>query len=139
VLGERLGMVSAISRSARLVLAESMLELNDLHGAYDALDGLYRQPLPLAEALELTALQLEYLCRIGQWQMMMEGADRKAALAELMPSAKSARTQALLALAARRLGLAPWEQWLRRRVELLSDPADLLARRPILAELWSVA
>ena len=137
LLGERLGIVLAISRSARLVLAESMLELNDLHGAYEALDGLYRQPLPLAEALELAALQLDYLSRIGQWQAMMEGADRKATLAELMPSARSARSQALLALAAKKLGLGQWEQWLRRRVLLLSDRAELLAKRPVLAELWT--
>ena len=139
LLAERLGILSGVARSARLVLAECVLELGDLHGAYEALDGLYGQQLPLAEALELTALQLDYLSRTGQWGPMMEAADRKAALAELMPASRAARTQALLALAARKLGVAPWEQWLRRRVELLADRADLLAQRPLLAELWDGA
>jgi hypothetical protein len=139
LLGERLGILSGAGRSARLVLAESMLELGDLHGAYEALDGLYREELALAEAMELTSLQLDYLSRMGQWQQMMAAADRKAALAELMPAAKAARAQALLALAARKLGLGEWEHWLRRRVELLADGAELRAQRPLLAELWDGA
>jgi hypothetical protein len=139
LLAERLGILSSIGRSARLVLAEALLELDDLHGVHLALDGLYRQPLALGEALELTVLQLDYLSRIGQWQPMMEASRGKVELAELMPPAKSARAQALLALAARKLGLAEWEHWLRKRVELLTDRAELLAQRPLLADLWDGA
>jgi hypothetical protein len=57
-------------------------------------------------------------------------------LAELMPSTIAARTQALLALAARRAGRPDLSEWLRRRAELLADPAKLCAERPALRELW---
>lgn len=139
LLAQRLGPLWSAGRSARLVLAESMLELGDVHGAYEALDGLYGQDLPLAEALELTALQADYLSSTGQWRHLMQDAGRKAALAELMPGPRSAQTQALLALAARKLGLGEWERWLRRRVELLAEREELVSRRPVLAELWDGA
>ena len=57
-------------------------------------------------------------------------------LAELMPQPAGARSQALLALAAKRTGRPDWEGWLRRRVELLADVQELCVRRPILWELW---
>ena len=43
-----------------------------------------------------------------------------------LPGPRSARVQAMLALAAKRTGNSGWEQWLRRRAELLTDAADLV-------------
>ena len=67
---------------------------------------------------------------------MMEGLRHKVDMAELMPPERSALVQAQLALAAKKLDNAPWENLLRRRAELLADVRDLVARRPMLAELW---
>jgi hypothetical protein len=66
----------------------------------------------------------------------VQGIGTKVELAELMPAGKSAQTQALLALAAKRAGRADWANWLRRRVELLADVRALTQDRPILSELW---
>jgi hypothetical protein len=44
--------------------------------------------------------------------------------------------QALLALASHKLNRPDWAGWLKRRVELLMDPAPLVERRPILRELF---
>jgi hypothetical protein len=97
---------------------------------------LYTQRLSLGEALSLMLVQLDYESRSGAWNDMMRGVSTKASLAELMPTTKSARAQALLALAAKKTGRVDWESWLRRRVELLVDPQELYLRRPILKELW---
>jgi len=136
ILQQRLGSLAGMARSVRLILADSYLELGDLRGAYDALSALYRQTLPLGEALELTAVQTEYLARIGAWTELVKGLRQKVELAELMPSSRSARVQAMLALAARKTGLSQWEQWLKRRAQLLTDTGELVASRPMLAELF---
>jgi hypothetical protein len=136
LLGERLGSLAGLTRSAKLMLADALLEVGDVRGAYEVLQGLYQQRLSLSEALELTAVQTDYLARVGAWQRMLEGLRRKVDLSELMPAERSARVQAQLALAARRSGHGDWENFLRRRAELLADVNDLVARRPMLAELW---
>ena len=136
LLGQRLGAVQGLSTPSRLLLADAMLELNDLPGAYEAISGLYAQRLSLAEVLNLLRVQLDYESRTGAWRQMMAGVMSKVQLAELMPSASAARTQALLALAGRKSGRPDWCDWLRRRAELLADPAKLAAERPVLAELW---
>jgi hypothetical protein len=136
LLTHRLGPLSGIARSTRLMLADSLLESNDVRGAYEALAGLYMERLSLAEALELQAVQLDYLWRVEAWDAMLFGLKQKVELSELMPNRRSARTAAMLALAARRAGRADLEAWLRRRAELLGDVGELVASRPVLAELW---
>jgi tetratricopeptide (TPR) repeat protein len=81
LLHERLGVLSGISRSAHLILADSLLQQGDLHGAYESLAALYRQRLTLSEALELTAVQTDYLARISAWESIMDGVAKKAELA----------------------------------------------------------
>lgn len=137
LLGERLGALSGLSKSTRLVLADSMLELGDVRGAHLSLASLYIERLTLGEALELTAIQTEYLVRIGAWQDLAAGMRQKLELAELMPSGRSALLHALLALAARKTGKTQWEQHLCRRAELLADVSELVAIRPVLGELWT--
>ena len=136
LLRERLGPLAGLSRSARLILADALLEIGDLRGAHQALMSLYQQRLGLSEALELTAVQTDYLARIGAWPQLTEGLRRKLELAELMPPERSARVQAQLALAAKKTGHEAGESFLRRRAELLADVRDLVVRRPMLAELW---
>jgi hypothetical protein len=131
------GGPDGLGRSTRLILADSLLEINDLRGAGDCIAQLYNHRLSLGEALSLLLVQLEYESRVGAWPNMMRGAMTKVSLAELMPTPKSARAQALLALAAKRTGRDDWCSWLRRRVELLlGEPTELLEKRPILKELW---
>ena len=138
VLSHRLGTAAApLARPVRLLLADAMLEMDDVRGAYDALGGLYGQRLSLAEVLKLLAAQLDYESRVGAWGRMTHEVMTKVQLAELMPAPAAARTQALLALAARHTGREDFCDWLRARAALLVDPATLVAQRPLLAELWS--
>lgn len=136
VLGHRGAASSPFAKPARLLLADAMLELDDVRGAYDALAGLYGRRLSLVEVVRLLTAQLDYESRVGAWGRMMHEAMTKVQLAELMPAPAAARTQALLAVAAKRVGRTDFCDWLRARAELLADPPTIVARRPLLAELW---
>jgi hypothetical protein len=137
------------------MLAESLLELGDTRAAGEAIAGLYSQRLSLVEGMKLLRVQLDYLARVGAWDQIVPAvpmtpggappgpADAawaalvtRVQLAELMPPPDAARTQAYLALAALKVGRADWSDWLRRRVELLTDVDKLAADRPVLWELW---
>ena len=130
------GGAAGIGKPARLMLADSLLEMGDVRGAGDAIGDLFRQRLSLAEVLKLLVVQLDHQSRLGAWAEMTGGLTAKVQLAELMPAASSARAQALLALAAKRTGRADWSDWLRRRAELLADVQRLATERPVLWELW---
>jgi hypothetical protein len=136
LLGQRLGPLDHLSKTSRLILADDLLELNDTSGAYEAIARLYGYRLTLGEALRLLWVEQDYLWRIGAWDRMFSGIATKLQLAELLPTQQSARTQALLALAAKKVNRMDWSAWLRRRVELLSDLQSLIGQRPVLRELW---
>ena len=127
---------AGLGRSTRLILADSLLELDDVTGVGECLSRLYDQRLALGEALSLLLLQLDYESRLGAWGHMMSGVMTKVSLAELMNTHRAARAQALLALAAKRSGRDDWAGWLTRRVELLVEPSELVTSRPLLRELW---
>ena len=136
LLRQRLGINRGLMTPSRLILAESLLELDDLPGSYMAVRDLYSQQLSLEEVLNVLSLQTDYEAKIGAWDKLFSGAATKVQLAELMPSAPAARVQALLALAAMKSGRPDWADWLRRRCELLTDVNVLTTARPMLLELW---
>ena len=139
LLRQRLGSLTGLERQSRLILADSLLEMGDLNGSYQAISGLYEHRLTLAEALSLLHVQLDYQWRVNAWDQMLAGLKNKVEMAELMNTANGARSQALLALAAKRTGREDLAAWLRRRVELLVDVNGLTAARPVLKELWPAA
>jgi hypothetical protein len=136
ILTEAPAAATGLDRSSRLILAQSLLELGDLPGVYENLAALYAQRLTLREALNLLVVQIEYLARIGAWDQMTRELRTRTELAELLPTAPSARVQGLLALAARKTGQSQWSDWLRNRADLLVDAQKLRTAQPILGELW---
>jgi hypothetical protein len=136
LLGQRLGTLQPISRPTLLLLADSLLEMNDLRGTYDAISALHHERLSLIERLNLLAIQVDYSARIGAWASMLDHVMDKVQLAELMPPPISARTQGFLALAAKKMGRQDMADWLRARAELLTDAPRLATERPELGELW---
>jgi hypothetical protein len=136
ILSYRATAAAPMSRSVRLLMADSTLELDDVHGAYEAMSGLYGQKLSLPQVLDLLAAQLDYESRIGAWERVMNQPRAQVQLAELMPTLPAARTQALLALGARQIGRHDFAEWLLGRIELLIDPAKLVTERPLLGQLW---
>ena len=138
LLRQRLVGMPAVARTTRLMLADSLLELGDLPGAHHALLSMYAQKLTLTEAMNLLVVQLDYEGRIGAWSSMLQNIGHKIQMAELMPSTSSARSQAMLSLAASKLGNIDLAVWLRRRAELLADINELTTHRPILKEVWQM-
>ncbi len=135
LLRQRLGSLESLAHSSRLMLADSLLEQDDLNGAYEQIIGLYHQRLNLTESLNLLLIQLDYETRIEAWGMMMRGIWSKVQLAELMPSGSAAQLQAMLSIAAEKTGRRDWADWLRQRAHLLADIDELVARRPRLKDL----
>jgi hypothetical protein len=138
LIRQRLGPLAPLARASRLTLADSLLEMGDPAGAHEAVVPLYQERLTLGEALQLLSVNLDYQARVGDWRQMATRIETKTQMAELMPAAQAARAQALLALAAKRIGRDDWASWLRRRVELLADVQELCVRRPMLWDLWRV-
>jgi hypothetical protein len=136
LLGQKLGTLQGLGKPARLMLADALLEMGDVRSAGEVISDLFCQRLSLAEVQKLLAVQLDYQASTGAWDEMTSGITAKVQVTELMPAASAARSQALLALAARHTGRNDWSQWLRRRAELLADVQRLAGERPVLWELW---
>jgi hypothetical protein len=136
VLVQKVGNLQGLARTTLLLLADSMLQLGDLKGAFDAMGRLYRYRLSLGEALTLQMLQLDYGSRIGAWESMLQGIGVKVQMSELMPRLNAARSQAFLSLAAYKSGRLELANWLRRRAELLAEPKEIAADRPALEEVF---
>ena len=136
LLTQRTKSLGGLSKPTMLLLVDNLLHVGDLNAAYAALGRLHRLRLNLAETMALEQLQLEYLARVQAFEPMLSQVKTKVQMAELMPAGQAARTQAYLALAAKKSGRNELSQWLKGRAELLVDPPTLVAERPILAELW---
>jgi hypothetical protein len=138
VLSQKLTTLPGLARSSLLLLADSTLQIGDLNGAFAAMTRLYRYRLDLGEALNLQFLQLDYGWRIGAWEPMLQYVGAKIQMCELMSPLDAARSQALLAAAAFKTHRLDLARWLRRRAELLADPKDIAAGRPILEEMFHI-
>ena len=136
LLAQRLGTVNGLSKSSRLMLADALLEMGDARGAYDAMIRLHEERLSLGEAVQLLMIELDYGSRVGAWDYMLNNIMTKVQLAEIMPTQSAARAQAMLALAAKKLGRGDWSDWLAKRAALLVDPAEMVIERPVLKELY---
>lgn len=137
LLSQRLGRLQQLSQPSRLMLADSMLCMGDVKGAYAAMADLYDVRLPLGELLALQLLQLDYMARISAWAAMLQNVASRIQLSELMPPAKSAKAQALLAMAADKGGRTDLRDWLLARASRLADRQAIVSDQPLLAT-WYV-
>ena len=90
VLGQRRGRPRQLEKPCRLILADALLELDQVNGAWEAMSVLYAQRLSLNEVLNLQLVQLDYSSRIGGWGQMFDRIATKVQLAELMPAPQAA-------------------------------------------------
>lgn len=63
LLGQRLGALTSLSKSSRLMLADALLEMGDVRGAYAAFVPLHEQRLSLGEAVQLLVTEMDYSSR----------------------------------------------------------------------------
>lgn len=109
----------------RLLLAEALTNLGDPRSAMVAMRPLYARCLSLGPSLRLLLLQFRIEGRTGQYAALAQGLKQKLDMVELMPMPQLLQAHGLLWLAASRTGLTQWEQFLRRRVELLGGAKGL--------------
>jgi hypothetical protein len=121
LLRHRLGTLAPAARSARLILADSLLEAGDIAGAHQPIAALYSERLSLHEAVDLTSVQLKYLAGIGQWDLMLQELRAKLDLIELMAPPSCFKSHALLAMAAEKAGKTDLLQWLLLRLKALGE------------------
>jgi hypothetical protein len=125
-----------MEKQSRLVLIDSLLELGDVQSAGVELARVEQMPLNLKELLSVASLRTDFLARMGDWATLFQQVERTTALAEIMPARMGARAEAMLALAAKKVGRNDWADYLTKRVELLVDLDDLAKHRPMVLELW---
>lgn len=119
---------------SRLVLAESLLELGQLDAAGAELGALAAAPLDLRETLITTAIRLDWHARRDEPAAMLAHLSATLGLVELLPPPLLARTHALLAWAAWRVGDETRRAFLARRAQLLGDVDAMVARQPMLRD-----
>ena len=121
---------------SRLMLAEALIELGELPAAAREIAALAARRLVLRDTLMLTHLRIELQVAAGHFAGAMNRPEATLGLIELLPPAVAARSHALLALAAKRLGQDDWHAFLQRRAALLDDVERLVAARPFLREAF---
>ncbi len=133
VLAYPLGSAAGVRGHLLLMACESMLQCNDLWGAWSSLATLHKCKLNLIETMQLLALQTRYEVSAGYHAAALERLDQKIATAELMPAPQCGAMHAMLAAAARHCKREQTADWLGRRAELLCPPDQMQWLTPLCA------
>lgn len=137
LLRHRLSRLRHVAVNARLMLADSLLMLDRLAEAYEALRPLYDLPLSLADRMKLLPIQLRYELRSGQPALAAESLPEKVRIAELLESPQAALVHAMLAKACRRQAMYALAEFLIRRARLYADLEPLAQRYNVIADIAS--
>lgn len=136
LLAHRLGSMKSVATATRLILADSLLTLDDVVAAGDVVKTLSRTNLSLADQMTFLPIELRYQLSAGKSADAVESLPDKVRLAELLDSPAASLSHALLAEACRRNDLATEKRYLLRRAALLGDIDALLEKhRPLLGQL----
>lgn len=136
LLAHRLGAASGVATATRLILADSLLGLDDVRAAAPVVQALDRQDLSLAEQMVFLPVALRCQLTAGRHDEAVQALAEKVRVAELMDSPVASLVHALLAEACRRTGLPRQQDYLLRRAALLADVEPIVARhRGILGSL----
>jgi len=109
-----------IPNLSRLLLADSLLQINLLSEAHQPLAELYTQRLSLMETLNLLSIQNSYLSKIESWDLMLEGLKPKLDLIDLMPPKFCLQNHQLLLLAAEKTGKIQLAEYFKLRLSAIS-------------------
>jgi len=113
----------AVQRTSRLMLADSLLAMNQVSAAGFEIAAIDVANIDLHDSLWLLAVRIDWQSRTGQYHAICSDISRSTQLTELMPTAMASRTQTLIAEAAFHVGLHQWASFLKLRSHLLMrDP-----------------
>jgi hypothetical protein len=135
LLQQRLGRLHSIWINTRLMMADSLLMLDRVPEAYDAIRPVYDATLSLSDRMKLLPLQLRYELAADYASAAVQALPEKLQIAELLDSPRAALVHALLAEACRRTEMPEQQAFLTERAWLYHDLDELAARYPIIAPI----
>ena len=135
VLRQPLKRLRHVFVSARLMLADSLLELNQLNEAYEAIRPVYDEELSLHDRMRLLPIELRYALAVDRPDTAVESLEEKVRIAELLDSRQAALVHALLAEACRRRNLSDKQAFFTKRAKLYHDLEPLSKRFSVITPL----
>lgn len=137
LLRHRLRGLRHVAVNARLMLADSLLSLDRVGEAYEALRPVYDLPLTLGDRMKLLPVQLWYELSAGRAVCTVESLPEKVRIAELLDSQQAALVHAFLAEACRQRAMTAQSEYLLRRARLYADLGPIIKRYAVLAPIAS--
>lgn len=128
LLSYRLGSMKSIATATRLVLADSLLMLNDPEGAGPVVQAIQRSSLSLTERMTLLPIELRYQLAADRSDQAVDDLAEKVKVAELLDSTTAALTHVLLAEACRRMDMLDQHRYFLRRAKLLADLGPIVEK-----------
>lgn len=135
ILKERIAGLKHVWINTRLMLADSLLMLNQVPEAYDAIRPVCDAQLSLADRMKLLPIQLRYELAADFPAAALRNLPEKLQLAELLDSPRAALVHALLAEACRRSHMPTQEAFLAQRAWLYHDLDTMASRYPVIAPI----
>lgn len=112
--------IGNIPNLSRLLLADSLLQINLLAEAHAPLTELFTQRLSLMESLNLLSIQNLYLSKIQSWDLMLQGLKSKLDLIDLMPPKFCMQNHQLILQAAENSGKTELAEFIKIRLSAIS-------------------
>ncbi|MFQ5490222.1 MAG: hypothetical protein ACE5GE_05825 [Phycisphaerae bacterium] len=128
LLRYRLGSMNSIATATRMVLADSLLMLNDTAGAGPVVQAIQQSPLSLSDRMTMLPIELRYQLAAGRSEQAVEDLTGKVKIAELLEAPGSALTHVLLAEACRRMDMPQQQEYFLRRARLLADVEPIVRK-----------
>jgi len=135
LLQQRSGRLHSIWINTRLMMADSLLMLDRVPEAYDAIRPVYDATLSLSDRMKLLPLQLRYELAADYPSAAVQALPEKLQIAELLDSPRAALVHALLAEACRRTHMTEQQAFLTERAWLYHDLDELAVRYPVIAPI----
>lgn len=133
LLAQRLKHLRGVWINTRIMLADSLLYLDRVHEAYEAMRPVYDVSLSLADRIKLLPVQLRYELAAGHADFTVRSLKEKIQIAELLDSAGAALVHALLAEACRRRAMTAQSNFLIERARLYHDLDKLVEQYGVIA------
>lgn len=135
LLRQPLNRMQNVMVAARLLLADSLLLLDRIQEAYEAMRPIYDYPLSLTEQMKLLPVQLRYELAANHAASAVKALPEKVKIAELLDAPQAALVHALLAEACLRQAMNRQGQFLLERARLYHDLEPLAQRYAVLAPI----
>ncbi len=135
LLRHRRRWLRRVQFNARLLLADSLLLLDRVGEAYQAIHPVYHQPLSLLERMKLLPVQLRYELAADHSDAAVQDLADKTRIGELLDSPRAALVHALLAEACHRESMAAQGDFFAERAWLYYDLSELAERYPLITPM----